>query len=58
MAGVLVLLGVAALLPVRRRYLPALTSPVGGTVVRATFLIVAVLAFVALGSDLSELELI
>jgi hypothetical protein len=58
MAGVVVLLGVAALLPVRRRYLPALTSPVGGTVVRAAFLIIAILAFVALGSDLRELELI
>jgi hypothetical protein len=57
-ASVVVLLSVAALLPVRRMSLPALTSPVGGTVVRAGFLIIAVLAFVALGSDLTELELI
>lgn len=57
-ASVVVLLAVAALLPVRRAFLPALTSPVGGTVVRAGFLVIAALAFLALGSDLRELELV
>jgi len=56
--GVFVAAAVAALLPVRRRFLGVLTSPVGGTIVRAAFLGIALLSFVAVATDLHELELI
>ena len=48
---------VALLLPVRRHYLPALTSRVGATVLRACFLFIAVLAFGGLAGDLQDLGL-
>jgi len=53
-----VAIAVAALLPVRRRLLGVLTSPVGGTILRAAFLGIAVLSFVALAADLRDLELV
>lgn len=48
----------AALLPLRRRYLGTLTTGVGGLAFRAGFLGIALLSFVALGSDLRELDLV
>ena len=54
----IVAIAVAALLPVRRQFLGVLTSPVGGTLVRAAFLGIAVLSFAALAADLRDLDLV
>lgn len=55
---VVVAIAVAALLPLRRRFIEVLTSPVGGTIVRAVFLGIALLAFLSLIGDLLDLDLI
>ena len=56
--GIVMAALVAALLPLRRELLGVLTSGVGGNVLRALFLGIAVLAFLALGSDLRDLDLL
>jgi hypothetical protein len=56
--GAVMAIVVAALLPLRRELLGVLTSGVGGMVVRAVFLGIALLSFVALAGDLSDLDLI
>lgn len=58
LALAVVAVAVAALLPVRRQFLDHLTTPVGGTVVRAGFLVVALLSFAALAADLRDLGLV
>jgi hypothetical protein len=49
---------VAALLPVRRKFIAQLTSPIGGTAMRAGFLLMAILAFIALATDRRDLNLV
>lgn len=58
LVAVFVAAAVAVLLPLRRRFIDVLTSPVGGTVVRAVFLGIALLSFIALAGDLRDLDLV